>query len=96
MHYNGGKLTNSASLFLHVRRLSVSPIQYYTFANLQEQAVPPFVLLHPVFISSPLFLYRNEFPLRSRNQSCLIINCQSAMTCLFHFHSVVVDVAGAD
>lgn len=96
MNYDSGKLTNSVFLFHRVRRLHFSSIQPYKFANLQEQVVPPFVFLQPVFISSPLFLHCNEFPLRSRNQSCLIINCWSAMTCLFHFHSVVVDVAGAD
>lgn len=37
------------------------PIQYHTFANLQEQAVSAFVSPRPVFISPPLFfLYRCE------------------------------------
>lgn len=101
MDYNPSEeVANSAFLFLHVRRLWFSSTRRYTFANLQKQAVLPFVLWHPVLFCfwSPLLssFYHNEFPLRSRNQSCLIINCRSAMTCLFHFHSVVVDVAGAD
>lgn len=86
--------------FYFLQQLWFSSTRHYTFANLQKQAGPPFVLRHPVlfwFGSPPLSsFYHNEFPLRSRNQSCLIINCRSAMTCLFHFHSVVVDGAGAD
>lgn len=43
--------------FPHVGRLWFSSTWRYTFANLQKQAGPPFVLWHPVlfWISSPLF-----------------------------------------
>lgn len=94
MNYDRGKLTNSAFLFCRVRRFcfsSIQPLHLLIYNN-----KPCLLLLHPVFISSPLFAHCNELPFRSQNQSCLIINCRSAMTCLFHFRSVVVDVAGAD
>lgn len=58
------EMTNSAFLFLHVQRLRFLSIQHWTFANLQEQAWPPFVLSRffslPFFISSPLFFLSQQ------------------------------------
>ena len=83
--------TNLTFIFYGQMLKFFSSTRYYAFANLQEQAPSPFVSIHSVFIFFPLFLYRSESLCRaSETKSCLIINCWSAMTCLLHFHSVLL------